>query len=84
MFGFLGGITGVILGTEQLNIIMHNTLYVPGHFHATVVTGTTLAFMAVTYLVVPLIFQRQIIWPRNWRDCNPICSVSGPPAFRFS
>jgi cytochrome c oxidase subunit 1 len=63
MFGFLGGISGVILGTEQLNIMMHNTLYVPGHFHATVVTGTTLAFMAVTYLVVPLIFQRQIIWP---------------------
>ncbi len=64
MFGFLGGISGVILGTEQLNIMMHNTIYVPGHFHATVVTGTTLAFMAVTYLVVPLIFQRQIIWPK--------------------
>ncbi len=26
MFGFLGGISGVILGTEQLNIMMHNTL----------------------------------------------------------
>jgi cytochrome c oxidase subunit 1 len=64
MFGFLGGISGVVLGTEQLNIMMHNTLYVPGHFHATVVAGTTLAFMAVTYLVVPLIFQRQIVWPK--------------------
>ncbi len=63
MFGFLGGITGVILGTEQLNVLMHNTIYVPGHFHATVVAGTTLAFMAMTYIVVPLIFQRDIIWP---------------------
>lgn len=62
-FGFLGGITGVVLGTEQINILMHNTLYVPGHFHGTVVAGTTLAFMAVTYLVVPLIFRREIIWP---------------------
>ena len=61
MFGFLGGISGVVLGTEQINIIMHNTLYVPGHFHATVVAGTTLAFMAVTYLLVPLIFQRELI-----------------------
>jgi cytochrome c oxidase subunit 1 len=43
---------------------MHNTLYVPGHFHGTVVAGTTLAFMAVTYLVLPLIFQREIIWPK--------------------
>lgn len=63
-FGFLGGITGVVLGTEQLNILMHNTLYVPGHFHGTVVAGTTLAFMAATYLIVPLIFQREIIWPK--------------------
>ncbi|HSR62715.1 MAG TPA: cbb3-type cytochrome c oxidase subunit I [Gammaproteobacteria bacterium] len=64
MFGFIGGITGVILGTEQLNIIMHNTLYVPGHFHGTVVAGTTLAFMAITYLLIPLIFQRELIWPK--------------------
>ena len=29
-FGFLGGISGVMMGTEQLNLIMHNTIYVPG------------------------------------------------------
>jgi len=63
MFGFIGGISGVVLGTEQLNVLMHNTIYVPGHFHGTVVAGTTLAFMAMTYLVVPLIFQRDIIMP---------------------
>lgn len=64
MFGFIGGISGVVLGTEQLNVLMHNTLYVPGHFHGTVVAGTTLAFMAATYLVVPLVFQRDIVWPK--------------------
>ena len=63
LFGFIGGISGVVLGTEQLNVLMHNTLYVPGHFHGTVVAGTTLAFMAATYLVLPLIFQREVIWP---------------------
>jgi cytochrome c oxidase subunit 1 len=63
MFGFIGGISGVVLGTEQLNVLMHNTLYVPGHFHGTVVAGTTLAFMAVCYLLVPLLFGRDIIWP---------------------
>src|SRR5215471_15974494 len=40
MFGFIGGISGVVLGTEQLNVLMHNTLYVPGHFHGTVGAGT--------------------------------------------
>jgi cytochrome c oxidase subunit 1 len=64
MFGFLGGISGVVMGTEQINLIMHNTLYVPGHFHATVVAGTTLAFMAITYLLVPLIFRREIAFPK--------------------
>jgi cytochrome c oxidase subunit 1 len=59
IFGFIGGITGVTLGTEQINIIAHNTLRIPGHFHATVVGGTTLAFMGLTYYVVPLIFQRE-------------------------
>jgi cytochrome c oxidase subunit 1 len=60
IFGFLGGITGVTLGTEQINILAHNTLRVPGHFHATVVGGTTLAFMAVTYYVLPLIFRKRV------------------------
>jgi len=60
LFGFLGGISGVVLGTEQINLTLHNTLYVPGHFHGTVVAGTTLAFMALTYLLVPLIFRREL------------------------
>ena len=59
-FGFIGGISGVVMGTEQINLIMHNTIYVPGHFHGTVVAGTTLAFMAVTYLLIPLIFRREL------------------------
>ena len=63
MFGFIGGISGVVLGTEQINLLMHNTLYVPGHFHGTVVAGTTLAFMGITWLVIPLIFRREVIWP---------------------
>jgi cytochrome c oxidase subunit I len=63
-FGFIGGISGVVLGTEQLNVLMHNTIYVPGHFHGTVVAGTTLAFMGATYIVLPLIFQREIVWPK--------------------
>ncbi len=60
IFGFVGGITGVTFGTEQINIIAHNTLRIPGHFHATVVAGTALAFMGVTYYVIPLIFRREV------------------------
>ena len=54
----------MVLGSEQINLIMHNTMYVPGHFHGTVVAGTTLAFMAITYLVVPLVFRREIMFKK--------------------
>ena len=60
VFGFVGGITGVTIGTEQINIIVHNTLRSPGHFHATVVSGTAMAFMGATYYLIPLVFQRKV------------------------
>jgi cytochrome c oxidase subunit 1 len=63
-FGFLGGISGVMMGTEQLNLIIHNTIYVPGHFHATVVVGTTLAFMSLTYFLIPTLFRRELMFPK--------------------
>ncbi len=62
-FGFIGGISGVVMGTEQINIIIHNTIYVPGHFHATVVIGTTLAFMSLTYFLIPVLFRRKVAFP---------------------
>jgi len=61
LFGFLGGTSGVIAGTEQLNLKWHNTLGITGHFHGTVVAGTTLAFMGLTWYVLPLIFRRKVI-----------------------
>lgn len=63
VFGFIGGITGVVMGTEQINLIIHNTIFVPGHFHATVAVGTTLAFMAITYFLIPVLFRRELILP---------------------
>ena len=83
LFGFLGGITGVVMGTEQINLIIHNTLYVPGHFHGTVVAGTTLAFMAMTYLLVPLIFKKQIVMQglAKWQPYLFAVGVSGISLF---
>jgi cytochrome c oxidase subunit I len=64
VFGFVGGITGVTIGTEQINIVAHNTMRVPGHFHATVVSGTAMAFMGLTYYLIPLIFRKKVAF---WR-----------------
>jgi cytochrome c oxidase subunit 1 len=71
------------MGTEQINLIMHNTLYVPGHFHATVVAGTTLAFMAATYLLIPLIFRREIRFPTlaRWQPYLFALGIAGISVF---
>jgi cytochrome c oxidase subunit 1 len=62
-FGFIGGISGVVMGVEQINFLIHNTIYVPGHFHGTVALGTTLAFMALSFWLVPVLFRRKLIMP---------------------
>jgi cytochrome c oxidase subunit 1 len=64
IFGFLGGITGVTLGAEQINIIAHNTLRITGHFHVTVVGGAALSFMAMGWYTIPLCFSKKISF---WR-----------------
>ncbi|MCU4753212.1 cbb3-type cytochrome c oxidase subunit I [Halobacteria archaeon AArc-curdl1] len=64
LFGFLGGITGVLMGQLQLNMTWHNTLATVGHFHATVVLGTTVAFMGLSYFVIRTMFMRAFISPK--------------------
>ena len=59
-FGFIAGVSGVLMGTMQLNMLIHNNMFVVGHFHATVVLGTTMAFMGMSYYVVPLILKRDL------------------------
>ena len=63
-FGFIAGVTGVLMGTMQLNMLIHNTLFVVGHFHATVVSGTTLAFMGISFYLLPLLSQRRLVAPK--------------------
>jgi cytochrome c oxidase subunit I len=42
-------------------MLIHNTLFVPGHFHITVVSGTTVAFMGLAYYLVPILTRRQLV-----------------------
>jgi cytochrome c oxidase subunit 1 len=70
LFGWIGGVTGVTIGTEQINMLAHNTLRLPGHFHATVVGGTTTAFMGFTYYVIPLIFRKELKL-KKWAQWQP-------------
>jgi len=76
IFGWIGGVTGVTIGTEQVNMTVHNTMRLPGHFHATVVGGTTLAFMALSYYLIPLIFRKELKF-KKWASLQPYVFGTG-------
>ncbi|MCS6923912.1 MAG: cbb3-type cytochrome c oxidase subunit I, partial [Fimbriimonadales bacterium] len=50
-----GGITGIVNASYNLNLIVHNTAWIVGHFHTTVGGLVTLSFLGMTlYLVAQL------------------------------
>ena len=59
IFG-LGGIGGIINTSYTMNYVVHNTVWIVGHFHTMVGTAVTLTFMGATYILSPFIFGRNI------------------------
>ncbi|MEX2646662.1 MAG: cbb3-type cytochrome c oxidase subunit I [Gaiellaceae bacterium] len=56
----IGGWSGTAQTALQLNLVSHNTMWIPGHVHGVVVGGMTLAFMGFAYFLVPLLVRRQL------------------------
>lgn len=56
----LGGFGGAINASFGLNAMVHNTSWVPGHFHTTVGSASALTFMGACYVVVPRLLGRQL------------------------
>jgi cytochrome c oxidase subunit 1 len=63
LFAF-GGIGGLVNASYSLNLVVHNTAYIVGHFHLTVGTAVTLSFMGITYWLVPVLRGRGLWSPR--------------------
>jgi cytochrome c oxidase subunit 1 len=59
-----GGVGGLINASYNLNLVVHNTMWIPGHFHLTVGTAVTLSFMGVTYWLVPAL-SGHALWSRR-------------------
>jgi cytochrome c oxidase subunit 1 len=59
-----GGIGGLINASYNMNLVVHNTAYVVGHFHTTVGTAVTLTFMGISYWLVPHLAGRAL-WSRR-------------------
>ncbi|MGG1554324.1 b(o/a)3-type cytochrome-c oxidase subunit 1 [Paenibacillus ferrarius] len=52
------GAGGLINASNQMNAVVHNTLWVTGHFHLTVATSVALTFFGITYWLIPTVTGR--------------------------
>ncbi|AGN00668.1 cytochrome c oxidase subunit I [Salinarchaeum sp. Harcht-Bsk1] len=55
-----GGFSGMINAGMNINYLIHNTLWVPGHFHLTVGTAFALTAMATTYWLYPQLTGKRL------------------------
>ena len=58
-----GGAGGIVLATLNLNLIVHNTAFIPGHFHITVGTAVTMTFMGIVFWLFPHLTGRSLKAP---------------------
>ena len=59
MFFFIpAGIGGIINASNQMNQVVHNTIWVTGHLHLTVGTTVILTFFGISYWLIPLVSRR--------------------------
>ncbi len=66
MFTFVfGGITGLINASYTVNQVVHNTTWVPGHFHMTVGSAVALTLMGIAYWMIPYLSGRRL-WGRGF------------------
>jgi cytochrome c oxidase subunit I len=60
----LGGITGLINASYTMNQVIHNTAWIPGHFHMTVGSAVYLTIIGVTYWAVPYLTGKKLWAPK--------------------
>ena len=63
LFAF-GGISGITNASYNVNLAVHNTVWIPGHFHLTVGSATTLTFFGIAYWLVPKLTGKQLYKPK--------------------
>ena len=82
LFAF-GGVGGLVNASYSVNLLVHNTMYIVGHFHLTVGTAVTLSFMGITYWLVPVLRGRAL-WSRHLALTQAWLWFGGMALFSFA
>lgn len=65
LFFIPAGAGGIINASNQLNAVVHNTIWVTGHFHITVGAAVALTFFGIAYWLVPHLSRRTLTKTAN-------------------
>ncbi|SER43405.1 cytochrome c oxidase subunit 1 [Gracilibacillus ureilyticus] len=66
MIAFIpGGAGGIVNTSNQMNQVIHNTMWVVGHFHLTVGVSVVLTFFGICYWLIPHLSKRQLTQRMN-------------------
>jgi cytochrome c oxidase subunit 1 len=55
-----GGIGGIINASYNVDLLVHNTLWIVGHFHLTLATTVVLSFIGISYWLIPKLSGREL------------------------
>lgn len=59
-----GGVTGIINASYSLNAVVHNTAWLPGHFHMTVAGPVFLGIAGMSLYMYSTMSGKKLMWPR--------------------
>jgi cytochrome c oxidase subunit 1 len=59
-----GGFGGIVNASYSMDVLVHNTMWIVGHFHITVGGPVALTFMAAAYKIVPAVTGRKLFAPK--------------------
>ncbi len=60
----LGGFGGLVNASYSMDTLVHNTIWIVGHFHVTVGGPVALTFLGASYLLIPRLTGRTLWNPR--------------------
>ena len=58
----VGGSTGIINASYNMNLVIHNTSWIPGHFHLTVAGPVFLAFIGMSLYMVEKMTGKKVLF----------------------
>jgi cytochrome c oxidase subunit 1 len=59
-----GGFGGIVNASYSMDVLVHNTMWIVGHFHITVGGPVAMTFIGATYALIPALSGRKLFAPK--------------------